>query len=197
MKMTKKIYCFLIFFLFLNISCVFNKHYYVYYKTDLPELTEYPKISKKQYADFFIEDVYCRLESYSTNYYPNKLRKSAPFEIRLYCITDKEIYEKIVIDNIEIISNLDNKYFCKYKGQVIFDNHYIKCVDNRVYLRSSFPYGEKLNKFNFDYQNNEIIKINLWLSLYDKQGNIYSKLILYELRPIIKTEYFDYLTDLF
>ena len=196
--MTNKISFFLFLLLsLLNSSCVINKHYCVYYKTNLPELEKYPQISKKQYANFFIEDVYCCLESYSTNYYPNKLRKSAPFEIRLYCITSKDIYVKVVIDDIEITSNLNNNYSCEYKGQVVFGRDYIKCIDNKIYLRSSFPYGEKLNKFDFDYQSNEIIKIKLKLSLYDKQGNVYSKSPLYELHPITEIEYFDYLTDLF
>ncbi len=53
---------FIVAFAILNLSsCVINKHYYEYYEADIPDWNDFSKILRKQYENYFIEDVYCFL----------------------------------------------------------------------------------------------------------------------------------------
>ncbi len=179
----------------INVSCVVNKHYYETYETDIPSTYNFKKISKERYNDYFVEDVYCRLETLATNYYPNKKRESAPFEIRILCKSKTLDYDNISFRNIKIISNLENEYFPQNDINLVLQE--ITDKKGNSYLISRYKQDQMLDSFNFKHSENEILTVVMDAFLYDKKGNCYSKSLKYVLYPKTRVEYFNLLSDLF
>ena len=197
-KMNRKtLALFLIFFSVSSIftSCMLNKHYYEFYETDIPSTYNFKKISPKKYKDYFVEDVYCRIETLATNYYPNKKRESAPFEIRISCKSKNLNYNNILFKNIKIISNLQNEYFPQNDINLTFQE--VSDKKGIHYLVSRYKKGQSLDSFNFKHSENEILTVIMDATLYYKDGKCYSKTLKYILYPKTKVEYFDFISDLF
>ena len=184
------------FIIILSNSCVLNKHYYRCYETFLPHFNDYEKISKENFGEYFYDDIYFYLACYPTNYYPQKIREDAPCELMLYCITKNKKYTLVSIDNMSISSNLKNNYVSNNKSRLGF-NFYYKDKKNIDYYRSFYLEGEKTESFNFDHVNEELITIQIDISIQDDSNTIYEKQLTYILQPTLKVGYFDLLTDLF
>ena len=208
-KMNRKtLALFLIFFFvsFIFTSCILNKHYYEFYETNIPSIYNFEKISPEKYKDYFVKDVYCRIETLATNYYPNQKRESAPFEIRISCKSKNLNYNNILFKNIKIISNLQNEYFpqndINLTFQEISDKKGIHYLVSRYkkgihYLVSRYKKGQLLDSFNFKHSENEILTVIMDATLYYKDGKSYSKILKYILYPKTKVEYLDFISDLF
>lgn len=63
-------------------ACMINKHYYEYYETDIPTTYNFDKKTLNKYPAYCVEDVYCKLETLATNYYPNKKRETAHIKLK-------------------------------------------------------------------------------------------------------------------
>ena len=176
-------------------SCMINKHYYEYYETDIPTTYNFDKKTFQIYKDYMVEDVYCKLETLATNYYPNKIRKAAPYEIRVSCISLNLNYENIIFRNIKIHSNLGNEYLPQNEIDLIFKEFPDK--KGNMYLISKYRNGQKLDSFSFKHSENEILTVTMDAILYDREGKSISKSLKYILYPKTKIEYLDLLFDLF
>lgn len=181
----------------LTSSCIINKHYYEYYETYLPDINEYENISKDEFEEYFFDNIYFSLVSHSSRYYSEKIRESGPFKLRLYCITTKSIYKKVIIEEMEIESSLGNQYSSETQiGRQHSFQYYYTNKENIKYYNTISDWS-KPNVFNFDHKNGEVLTVKFRVAIYDYDNNIYYKNLKFILYPKTKIGYLELITDLF
>ena len=103
--------------IFYGIQCVFCQNHII-------SGTKRKTFSKENFGEYFYDDIYFYLACYPTNYYPQKIREDAPYELMLYCITKNKKYTLVSIDNMSISSNLKNNYVSNNKSRLGFNFYY-------------------------------------------------------------------------
>ena len=190
-------FLYFILLVFLNSSCIINKHYYEYYETSLPDINEYENIAKDEFEEYFFDNIYFSLLSHSSRYYPEKIREGGPFKLRLYCITTQSIYKKVIIDEMEIESSLENQYSSETQiGRQHSFRYYYTDKKNITYYNTISDWSQP-NVFDFDHKNGEILTVKIRVAIYDYDNNIYYKNLKFVLYPKTKISYLELITDLF
>ena len=181
-----------LFFIFLILlsfsSCVIDQRTYYEYSTGLPGYTmsDYDKIDKSLYKDYFLNDFYLTVNITGT-YYPNKVeRVKEPYYIMFLGVSQNTKYKIMKINDCIISSNIKGKYKLNcLPDEFVFDEG--KKYKNDIYYYT--PWDDY--PIDLDVKANEIIEIQFELLLIDDEDKEYKKEMVYVVKPDIKTKYID------
>lgn len=171
-------------------SCVVKKHTYYDYSTQLPGyiIYDYDSIDKKKYKDYFLNEFYLTVNVTSSDYYPSKKRSGAPYYLWFYGVSKNHRYIKMRIENCKIISSKKGNLEVDWLPiEYDFDNGTMIKTD--IYYYS--PVKHDTHEIDLDIDANEILELDFDLELTDSNGETYRKSMHFEIKPDIKTKYFD------
>lgn len=196
----KSNWLFFTFTVFMLSGCMVNPHKNYDYSTGLPSYTlkDYLNISKIEYKDYFIEDLYLTANIHSTNYYYEKERRKEPYSL-FFEGTCKKKYKELQIKKCEYSTSLGKT------GKLDTSEHIFYFAEGKSYdsnlkkdITLYYTYSDNTGRFipiEINKDKNEEITLFIEAILKKMDGTEIYRNITFVIKPSFSTEYVDWIWD--